>query len=221
MNFKRITLSLVCVGFAAVSFGQALTSRIFTYDGTVGTNGSSLYVLNGDGANAYLFAGAINGSGNYNAVAGATTTNAGFLANTVVNVSSYIYISGNFGGTYTVQGVGQGYDIPEYNQVEVLTNRNLTFTAAGFYGLPGNVGTIQYTMSLLQDYPSNGNVIAGTGAALADANFNGASLYLNAGQNLPIDGRATLQLGRTLTLTQAALGGKSYVAGGFIQVGVN
>lgn len=221
MNFRKIALTLACVGMAAASFGQALTNRVFTYDGTVGTNGSSLYVLNGDGANAYLFAGAVNGSGNYNGVAAATTTNAAFLANTVVNVSSYVYISGNFGGTYTVQGVGTGYDIPETSQIEVLTNRSLTFTAYGFYGLPNNVGNIQYTMSLLQDYPSNGNVIAGTGAALADANFNGASLYLNASQSLPTDGRATLQLTRQLTLTQAAIGGKSYVAGGFIQVGVN
>jgi len=221
MNFKRITLSLACVSLAVASFGQALTSRVFTYDGTVGTNGSSLYVLNGDGANAYLFAGGLIGSGNYNGVTGATTLGAAFMASTVVNVSSYIYISGNFGGVYTVQGAGVGYDIPRYDQVEIVTNRSLTFSASGFYALPNNVGTIGYTLSLLQDYPSNGNVIAGSGAALNDANFNGTTLNLNASQNLPADGRATLQLGRTLTLNQAATGSASYQVGGFILLGVN
>jgi len=177
--------------------------------------------LNGDGAGAYLFAGSVNGTGNSNGIPGASTTNASFLVNTIVNVSSYVYISGNFGGVYNVQGIGGGYDGSETNQVEVRTNRSLNFTAAGFYGMGSAIGTIAYTMSLLQDYPSNGVVLGGTGVALVDDNFNGATLNLNAVTQLPVDGRATLQITRQLTLTQAAQGGKSYSAAGTIQVSVN
>ena len=202
--------------------GQGLTSRIFTYDGSVATNGTATYVLNGDGEGAYLFSGAINGTGNQNAIVGSSTTNAAFLASTIVNVSSYVYISGNFGGVYNVQGIGAGVDpLLQTNQIEVRTNRSLSFTAAGFYGIGASVGNIAYTMSLLQDYPSNGVVLGGTGVALIDDNFNGATLNLNAVTQLPLDGRATLQLTRQLTLTQAATGGKSYSAAGTIQVGVN
>ena len=222
MNFKKIAITLVC-GFTTVAaMGQTLTSRVFSYDGSTATNGLATYVLYGDGASASIFSGSVNGTGNQNQVVGASTTNAAFLANTVVNVGSYVYISGNFGGVFNVQGIGAGYDpIIESNLIEVRTNRSLTFTAAGFYGIGSSIGTIAYTMSLLQDYPSNGVVLAGTGVALIDNNFNGATLQLNSQTELPVDGRATLQLTRALTLTQAAVGGQSYTAAGTIQVGVN
>ncbi len=223
MNVKKITLSLVCGVVAAAAFGQAQpATRVFIYDGTVGTNGIATYVVNGDGANAYVFAGAVPGNTNNNAVINAASNFAGFAVDTVINVSSYVFISGNFGGTYTVQGVGAGYDQnQELSQVEIATNRSLTFTAYGFYGLGPEVGYIYYTMSLLQDYPSNGVVLSGTGSALADSNFNGATVQLNATTQLPLDGRATLQIGRELQLTQGALGGHTYSASGTIQVGVN
>ena len=221
MNFKKITLSLLCGVTAITAFGQTLTSRVFFYDGTLATNGQATYVLNGDGATAGIFAGSINGTGNQNAVTGSSATNAGFLVSTIVNVSSYVYISGNFGGTFNVQGIGAGYDpVTEVNQVEVRTNRTLSFTAAGFYGI-GTAGTIGYTLSLLQDYPSNGTVLAGTGASLNDAGFNGSTVVLDANTQLPLDGKATLQLTRQLYLNQSALGGKAYTAGGTIQVSVN
>jgi hypothetical protein len=222
MNFKKITFSLACVGFAVAAFGQSgLTGRVFNYDGTVGTNGQATYVLNGDGANATLFAGSVNGTGNSNSILGAGLASATFGVYTVVNVGSYVYISGNFGGVYNVQGIGAGLDVAQTNTIEVRTNRNLTFTAAGFYPMGATIGTIQYTMSLLQDFPTTGVVIGGTGAALIDNNFNGATVALNASTELPADGKATLQLTRQLTLTQAALGGQTYSAGGTIQVSVN
>ncbi len=222
MNFGKIAVTLVCGCATMAAFGQGPSQRVFTYDGSVPTNGIATYALNGDGAGAYLFAGAVNGSGNYNAVVGASVTNAAFLVNTVVNVSSYVFISGNFGGTYTVQGVGAGYDqTSETNQIEVATNRSLTFTAYGFYGLGSNVGNIAYTMSLLQDYPTNGVALAGTGSALYDQYFNGATVQLNATTQLPPDGLATLQITRQLQLTQGAIGGHTYTASGTIQVGVN
>ncbi len=221
MNFKKIALTLVGGSVAVAAMGQGLTNRVFSYDGSVGTNGQATYVLNGDGANAYLFAGSVNGTGNSNSIVGASYTNAAFLVNTVVNVSSYVYLSGNFGGVYNVQGIGAGYDGLQSNSIEVRTNRSLTFTAAGFYGMGSSIGTIAYTMSLLQDYPTNGVVLSGTGVALIDDNFNGSTLNLNAITQLPLDGRATLQLTRQLTLTQAAQGARSYTAAGTIQVGVN
>jgi hypothetical protein len=223
MNFKKIALTLVCGGAAVASMGQALTNRIFTYDGYTSTNGTATYILNGDGASAAIFAGSVNGSApNQNGIQGASTTNVGFLVSTLVNVSSYVYISGNFGGVYNVQGVGAQYDNQvNLSQIEILTNRSLTFTAAGFYGIGSNVGAIAYTMSLYQDFPSNGVVLAGTGAALYDNFFNGATVELNATTELPLDGRATLQISRQLQLTQAAQGGTQYKAGGTIQVSVN
>lgn len=222
MNFKKIALTLVGAGATVAAMGQTLTNRVFSYDGSVNTNGVATYVLYGDGANASVFAGSVNGTGNQNSVLGSSYTNASFLVNTVINVGSYVYISGNFGGVYNVQGIGAGYDpITEVNQVEVRTNRSLTFTAAGFYGIGASVGTIGYTMSLLQDYPSNGTVLGGTGAALTDTAFNGAYVQLNANTMLPTDGRATLQLTRQLFLTQAALGNTTYTAAGTIQVSVN
>ncbi len=221
MNIKKIALTFVGGSVAMAAMGQGLTNRVFSYDGSVGTNGQATYVLNGDGASAYLFAGSVNGTGNSNGILGASYSNAAFLVNTVVNVSSYLYISGNFGGVYNVKGIGAGIDSAQTNQIEVRTNRSLTFTAAGFYGMGAAVGTIQYTMSLLQDYPTNGVVLGGTGTSLIDDNFNGATLNLNAITQLPLDGRVTLQLTRQLSLTQAAQGGRSYSAAGTIQVGVN
>ena len=223
MNFKKIALSLVCASATMAAMGQALTGRLFTYDNYVSDNGSAIYVLNGDGVNASIYTGSYNGGLNQNGITGFSQTAVGFLVSTVVNVSSYVYISGNFGGVYTVTGVGAGYDpiIETNNQIEILTNRSLTFTANGFYGLGPTVGTIGYTMSLYQDYPSNGVVLAGSGPVLDDGNFNGATVELNATTMLPLDGRATLQLTRQLTLTQYAQGGHSYTAAGTIQVSIN
>jgi hypothetical protein len=143
------------------------------------------------------------------------------LAQTLINVATYVYISGNFGGVYTVSGIGAAQDVNVYNNdIEVRTNRSLTFTADGFSGIGASVGQINYTLSLFQDYPSNG-VQIGPGAVGTDAGFNGASVGVNASFALPADGKATLRLTRNLILTQAALGGHTYTASGYIQVGVN
>jgi hypothetical protein len=147
-------------------------------------------------------------------------TNAQFLEQTLINVSTYVYISGNFGGVYNVQGIGSANDINQTNDVEVRTNRTLSFTASGFYPIGVNIGQIAYGISLYQDYPSNG-VQIGPSVTGTDAGFNGSTVYVNPGANLPADGRATLRLSRTLTLTQAAVGGQTYKVGGYIAVGVN
>jgi len=220
MNFNKLAIMSILATATSAAMGQGLTTRIFTYDGSVFTNGSATYILNGDGLGATFFAGAYGGSYPNNAVSGASVTNVAFLVDTLINVSTYVYISGNFGGVYTVQGIGSGTDITQTNLIEVRTNRSLSFTANGFYGIGLSVGQIAYGISLLQDFPNNGVTVAGpiTGT---DAGFNGSTVNLNAITSLPPDGRATLKLTRQLTLTQAALGGHTYLASGLIQVGVN
>ncbi len=221
MNFKKIALTLACGSIAVAAMGQGLTTRIFTYDGSQGTNGFATWQVNGDGAGAQVFSGYVAGTAfGQNGVTGATYTNAQFLAQTLINVSTYVYISGNFGGVYTVQGIGSATDIKQSNDVEVRTNRTLSFTASGFYGIGNSIGHIDYGISMFQDFPSNGVQIGPTVTG-TDGGFNGSTLYVNPAVNLPADGRATLRLSRTLSLTQAAIGGQTYTAAGLIAVGVN
>jgi len=222
MNFKKITLTLACGGFAVAAMGQGLSGRFFSYDGSNYTNGNVTYIVNGDAPNANVWSGYNPGTVyGQNGVLNASATNAGFLALTLINVATYVYISGNFGGVYNVTGFGAAQDTHTYNNdVEIRTNRSLSFTATGFYGIGAAIGSINYTISLFQDYPSNG-VPIGPALTGTDAGFNGATLGLNAITSLPVDGKATLRLSRNLTLTQAAQGGQQYTAGGYIQVGVN
>jgi hypothetical protein len=220
MNFKKIAITLVC-GFATVAaMGQSLTTRVFSYDGSTATNGIATYTLYGDGNNTSVFAGVVAGSGNANPILGYSQNRVDFSANTQVNVGSYVYISGTFGGTFNVQGIGSGNDVIETNLIQVKTNRSLSFTASGFYGI-GSVGNIAYSMNLYQDWPSNGTSLGWTGYPLIDTNFNGAYVGVNASTELPVDGCLTLALTRTLTLNQSAIGGQTYNAGGVIKVGVN
>jgi len=200
--------------------GQGLSGRTFVYDGSNATNGLVTYQVNGDGVGANVFSGYIAGTTyGQNGVNNATYTNAGFLAQTLINVSTYVYISGNFGAVYTVTGFGAGTDpLTDSTDIEVRTNRSLSFTATGFYA-PSNA-SITYSIALFQDYPANGLQIGPTLTAV-DGGFNGATLGLNAISNLPADGKATLRLSRKLSVTQTALGGQQYTAAGFIQVGVN
>ena len=221
MNLKKIALTLVCGSVAVAAMGQGLTTRVFTYDGTNLTNGNVTYIDNGDGVNAQVWSGYNPGTVyGQNGIAGASVTNAQFLEQTLINVSTYVYISGNFGGVYNVQGVGSSTDINQTNDIEVRTNRTLSFTATGFYPIGVNIGQVAYGISLYQDFPSNG-VQIGLSVTGTDAGFNGSTVYVNPGANLPADGRATLRLSRTLSLTQAAVGGKTYTVAGFIAVGVN
>ena len=221
MNLNKLAFISVLVTATSAAMGQGLNTRIFTYDGYQGTNGFATYQVNGDGVNAQVFSGYIAGTTyGQNGVLGASYTNAQFLAQTLINVATYIYVSGNFGGVYNVQGVGSSSDITYSNDVEVRTNRALSFVATGFYGIGLANGTVTYSMSIFQDYPSNGVQIGPTITAV-DAGFNGSTLYVNPAINLPADGRATLKLTRTLSLTQAAIGGKQYTAGGYIAIGIN
>jgi len=221
MNLNKLAILAVLATATTAAMGQGITTRIFTYDGTQTTNGFSTWQVMGDGVNSYLFSGTIAGTApGQNAVAGSSLTNAQFLAQTLINVSTYVYVSGNFGGVYNVQGVGSATDISQTNDIEVRTNRTLSFTAAGFFGLGPNIGTVAYGLSLYQDFPATA-VQIGPSVSGIDAGFNGSTISVNPGANLPADGRATLRLSRTLSLTQAAMGGKTYTVGGFIAIGVN
>jgi len=221
MNFNKLAIMAVLATATSAAMGQVLGGRVFTYDGTTPTNGFATWIVNGDGPSANVFSGAYGGTGNSNAMTGATYTNAGFVAQTIINVSTYVYISGNFAATYNVQGIGTGTDSTQTQSIWINTNRALSFYASGFYGLYAGVGHIDYTMSLFQDYPSNGNLLSSTGGAQTDGNFNGREVQLSSPSQLPPDGKMTLQLTRQLTLNQAATGGQAYVASGTIQVAIN
>jgi len=221
MNINKLAFIGILATATTAAMGQGLSGRVFSYDGTNGTNGLVTYQVNGDGVNANVFSGYIAGTiYGQNGVLNASYSNAAFLAQTLINVSTYVYISGNFGGVYNVQGFGAASDTNVYNNdVEVRTNRSLSFTATGFYGIGASIGTVHYGLALFQDFPAQtqiGGTLHGD-----DAGFNGATLGLNAITNLPVDGKATLRLTRQLSLTQAAIGGQTYTAGGYIQVGVN
>jgi len=220
MNIKRLAFGCALMAATVSAMAQGVLSRTFTYDGGTGTNGIVTWQVNGDGPAAQVFTGYIAGSVyGQNNVVGASNY-ADFLAKTLINVSTYVYVSGNFGGVYTVQGIGSAADITQTNDVEVRTNRALSFVASGFYGLGPAIGQISYGLSIFQDFPSNG-VQVGPTLTATDSGFNGATLYVDPALNLPADGRATLRLTRTLSLTQAATGGKTYTVGGYIAIGVN
>jgi len=220
MNINKLAFMTILATATTAAMGQGLSGRLFTYDETKGTNGLVTYQVNGDGVGANVFSGYIAGTTyGQNNVVNATYSNAAFLAQTLINVSTYVYISGNFGAVYTVSGFGSGTDpLTDSTDIEIRTNRSLSFSATGFYA-PNN-GSITYSMALFQDYPANGLQIGPTLTAV-DGGLNGATLGLNAQVSLPAEGKATLRLSRKLSVTQTAIGGQTYTAAGFIQVGVN
>jgi len=184
MNVNKLAFLAILGTATTAAMGQGLSGRIFSYDGSNGTNGLATYQVNGDGVGANVFSGYIAGTTfGQNGVSGATYTNAAFLAQTLINVSTYVYISGNFGAVYTVSGFGAGTDpLTDSHDVEIRTNRSLSFSASGFYA-PNN-GSITYSIALFQDYPSNGFQVGPTLTAV-DGGFNGATLNLNLQYRLP------------------------------------
>jgi len=122
--------------------GQGLSGRFFAYDGSDVTNGNITYIVSGDGPTGYHWSGYNPGAvPGQNGVLYATASQSGFLAQTLVNVASYIYVSGNFGGVYNVTGFGAATDSQTYStDIEIRTNRSLLFSTDGFYGLGRSIG---------------------------------------------------------------------------------
>src|SRR5947209_7090309 len=95
-------LALACViGMAGACFAQSnLTTRVFTYDATSATNGLSTFEVDDSTVTGTGTA----GTDTSNTVSGATVSAANFAVNTTLHIKTYVYINGNFGGTYTVHG---------------------------------------------------------------------------------------------------------------------
>lgn len=220
MMKKFLVLAAMAV-FASAAFGQAnLTTRVFTYDATQATNGLSTFEVD----NSTVFSQGTAGSTTSNSVTGAATTGANFAVNTTINVLTYVYVNGNFGGTFTVHGAGSNTDIERDNDIEVRSNRPLTFSTSNFTVLQtggsgaSTAGSILYGMSVYTEYPAGSQV--GTTQSGVDTAVNGKSIATTM-SNLATDGKMTLRIARTLTLTQLAMGATTYTASGTIGLAIN
>jgi hypothetical protein len=218
---KKILVIAGIALLATASFGQAnLATRVFSFDASQATNGLSTFEVN----DTTVYDAGTSGATTANAVTGASATGANFAVNTTVQVLTYVYLNGNFGGTYTINGAGSNTDVERDDYIEIRSNRSLTFTASAFTTLVNGVtnesavGSVLYGMTLYADYPYT--TIVGSTVTGTDAAFD-TSVVTFAMSDLPADGKMTLDLARTLSLTQLALGGTTYTASGTIALAVN
>jgi hypothetical protein len=139
---------------------------------------------------------------------------------------SYVNISGNFGGVFTVAGVGTQTSQNEVNVVNIITNRALTFTANSFKPLmlgntsEGAMGTVTYSMALFQGTAAHPGALVAGPVSGTDGRFNGQMLGFNSHQ-IPANGSMILVLTRTLTMTQKANGACTLIGTGYIGVTIN
>lgn len=222
-SMKKLLFGASLLLVASAAFGQSnLTNRVFTYDATTAVNGLSTFEV--DNTTEYDNGGTA-GTSTSNSVTSATTSGATFAVNTTINVLTYVYLNGNFGGTYTVHGPGTTTDVNHNNDLEVRTNRPLTFTTSGFTVLQtggsgaSSAGSIAYAVSLWSDYPASATQVGATQTG-TDTGINGKTLTSTMA-NIATDGKLTLRVGRTLTLTQLAMGATTYTASGTIALAIN
>ncbi|MDR3688899.1 MAG: hypothetical protein P4L46_05930 [Fimbriimonas sp.] len=217
---QKLVVTFTLLVCAAASFAQSdLNTRVFTYDGTTATNGLATFEIDQTPADTGSLAVTANTATINNAITSATTTGANFQVQTIVNVRTYIYVNGNFSGNFYVRGPGSGTSTAQNNDIEVRTNRPITFLAQNFTALNDTtVGSVAYTLSLASSYPF-GTQFATT-TTQTDTAINGQTLAC-AMSNLPTTGNITLRVARTLTLNQLALGATTYTATGQINLTVN
>ena len=137
-----------------------------------------------------------------------------------------VSVIGNFGGTFTVNGIGTASSSRSDEYININTNEPLSFTAANFTTLysggsqASTAGSISYEMQLYAGTASS------VGAALSgpvdgtDSGFNGGNIVLASGA-IPSNGNVVLRLSRTLNLTQLAEGNTTYTATGQIVLSIN
>ena len=142
------------------------------------------------------------------------------------DVPTLVIVSGNFGGTFKVNGMGTAHSARNDSYVNITSNRALTFQTSGFTSLQvggspaGSVGSVLYEIQL---YAGSANSVGDpvTGAISGtDAGFNGKSITLTIDQ-IPVDNHLTLRVSRTLQLTQLARGGVDYTATGTLILTIN
>lgn len=140
--------------------------------------------------------------------------------------SSYVSISGNFGGVFYVSGFGQGSSQTQTNLVNITTNRALTFSANSFKPLAvgntseGTMGNVVYSMALYQGTSAHVGALVSGPVSGTDASFNGQTVALIKAQ-VPTSGNFVLMISRTLTVTGTATGASTLVGTGLIGVTIN
>jgi hypothetical protein len=218
---KKILVCVMLGALATAGFTQSnLATRVFSYDASQATNGLSTFEVN----DTTVYDAGTSGATTANAVSSASTSGASFAVNTTVSVLTYVYLNGNFGGTFTITGAGSNTDVERDNYIEIRSNRPLTFTASAFTTLFNGVtaaatsGSVLYGMSLFTDYPYSTQV--GSTQTGTDAAFNTSTVSF-AMSDLPVDGKMTFVLARTLSLTQLAEGATTYTASGTIALAIN
>ena len=221
MGKKLIAIAAMTILTTAVFAQSNLTTRVFTYDATQATNGVSTYEVDDSTVTGVGTA----GTDTSNDVTGATASAANFAVNTVIHVKTYVYLTGNFGGTYTIHGAGSNTDVSQTNDLEVRSNRPLSFSASGFTTLrntdlssAAGAGSVAYSLSAYTGFPAGSQI--GSTQTGTDTAFNGSSVGF-ALSDLATNGKVTFRIRRVLSLTQLAAGNTDYNATGTIAIAVN
>jgi len=174
--------------------------------------------------------------------ASASGQSATIPTNTFINVDPYVFVGGLFDAAVTVQGMGNGTSTSGINDIQVLTNMDLTFNLVNFNAVdfipdsgtatPGlNSVTVNYDFQTWSNY-SRGAVIDNTGSATgtqvgdgtltvtnSTATPQSASVVLNLSQTT--DGVGALRIVRSVSLTGLAPGDAAYTSIGDVVVTIN
>jgi hypothetical protein len=140
--------------------------------------------------------------------------------------TAQVSVIGNFGGTFTVSGIGSSSSSRSDELINITTNRPLTFLAANFTILyaglsqANTAGNITYEMQLYAGSASSVGAALTGAVGGTDNSFNGSTLVLSSGI-IPANGQVVLRLSRTLNLTQYAEGQTTYTASGVVIVSIN
>jgi len=137
-----------------------------------------------------------------------------------------VSVIGNFGGTFTVHGMGSSNSGRQDEFINIVTNEPLIFQAANFTTLmaggspASSAGSITYEMQLYDGSSSSVGAAITAPVSGTDAGFNGAQAVLSTA-SVPGNGLVVLRLSRTLTLSQLAEGATTYTASGTIVLTIN
>ncbi|MDR3688900.1 MAG: hypothetical protein P4L46_05935 [Fimbriimonas sp.] len=222
--FYRLATLALLFAPAQISYGQSnLSGRVFLYDGSTLTNGSTSFSITGGVATGS----ASSGSANSNGISAMSASGATVDVTTMFFVRTYVYVNGSFSSTFDIRGPGSATDVNEQSEVETRSNRPLTIEAEGFTAIENasnsvvvpSVGTIAYTIRLHSGFPGGGAIGSGNIKGVDDA-VNGQSSTVSLSQ-LPNSGIMSIRIQRKLKLNQLALGNTSYHANGVLILTVN
>lgn len=178
----------------------------------------------------------------YPANAAGTTNN--FQVTTNINVDPYVFVGGLWTDTVTVQGMGSGTSSVGTNNIQVLTNMNLSFDFTNFGAVTTTGGSgsatpgtdaisVAYTFQTWGDWSTgttidNTGTVAGTqvGSDSTVTVTNSTASPLTA-PTLPLplastnNGVAGLAINRTVTVTGQLPGDRGYQSTGNVVVTIN